>query len=355
MSGTEERSARCCSSRRKRDFFALRARGASRLARLASRESILALINVAIVLGLAFLAPKAFISWTNTKAVLSLMTYDLLIAVGMTTVLILGGLDLSVGSVLALSSVIMALMMRSGLPVLPSLLAALAACVLCGLCNGLLIARWRILPFLVTLGMMSVARGIATVMTTGQYISFPNVADWFIVFGRQELPLWTQGGVRYGVPFGLLITLLISVAYAFLLRRWAPLRQMFFIGQNREAAKLAGLRVVSVTVAGYVICSAFVWLASVLIVAGNRIGYANYGTGAEMRAIAAAVLGGASMAGGAGSIPGTCLGVLMLALIGNGFVLLHGDPNWQQASTGIVLLAAVGLDALRRLGRVGAR
>jgi ribose transport system permease protein len=95
----------------------------------------------------------------------------------------------------------------------------------------------------------------------------------------------------------------------------------------------------------------FVWIAAVLVTSANRIGYANYGIGAELRALAAAVVGGASMAGGAGSMFGTFLGVLMLALIGNGFVLLNGDPSWQQATLGIVLITAVGFDALRTFRR----
>ncbi len=157
------------------------------LGALASRQFFLVLINLAIFLALTVLRPDAFPSWTNLKAVLSLMSYDLLIAIAMTIVLIVRGIDLSVGSVLALSSVTMALLMRGGTPVVPALLAGLTVALLCGLVNGLLVAVVGILPFLVTLGMMSVARGVATVLTTGQYISFPNAAPWFTQFGRYEI------------------------------------------------------------------------------------------------------------------------------------------------------------------------
>ena len=151
---------------------------------LGTREALLVGVNAAIFMFLAVMRPDAFASWTNLKAVLSLMTYDLLLAVAMTVVLIVRGLDLSVGSVLALASVTMALLMRDGTPVLPALALGLAVALACGFINGLLIVKGGILPFLVTLGMMSVARGLATVLTTGQYISFPHAERWFTQFGR---------------------------------------------------------------------------------------------------------------------------------------------------------------------------
>jgi ribose transport system permease protein len=320
------------------------------LAGFGSREVLLVLINAIIFAVLASLRPDAFPAWTNLKAVLSLMTYDLLLAVAMTTVLIVRGLDLSLGSVLALTTVVMAILMRDGTPVIVALLAGLATALFCGLINGALIAKAKILPFLVTLGMMSVARGVATVLTTGQYISFPKAAPWFTQFGRFEFRL-PIGDRLYGISLPLLIVLTVILLFAWLLSRWAPLRQAFYVGESPEAARLSGIDVDRVTMSAYLIAALFVWMAAVLMTSANRIGYANYGIGAELRALAAAVVGGASMAGGAGSILGTFLGVLMLALIGNGFILLNGNPNWQQSTVGIVLIVAVGFDALRTYRR----
>jgi ribose/xylose/arabinose/galactoside ABC-type transport system permease subunit len=313
---------------------------------LTSRQSLLVLINIAIIAGLTVLRPDAFPNWTNLKAVLSLMSYDLLIAIAMTIVLIVRGIDLSVGSVLALSSVTMALLMRGGTPVIPALLAGLTVALVCGLINGLLVAVVGILPFLVTLGMMSIARGVATVLTTGQYISFPNAAPWFTQFGRYEFQAPNALG-HYGLPVTLVIGLALVVITSLLFSYWVPLRTFFFVGESPEAARLSGIKVTRLTLAAYLLSTLFVWFTAVLLTSANKIGYANYGVGAELRALAAAVVGGASLAGGAGNIFGTFLGVLMLALIGNGFVMLNGNPNWQQASVGIVLIAAVGIDALR--------
>lgn len=311
-----------------------------------SRQLLLVAINVAIFIFLAAARPEAFANWTNLKAVLSLMTYDLLLAVAMTVVLIVRGLDLSVGAVLALTSVVMALVMRNGVPVVPAVLAGLGVATACGFVNGFLTAKVGILPFLVTLGMMSVARGAATVLTTGQYISFPHAARWFTDFGRFEFRI-SVGERAYGLPLPLIIALALICIFAVLLTRWAPLRSAFYVGESPDAAHLSGLKVDRITISAYLIGAVFVWIAAVFMTSANRIGYANYGTGAELRALAAAIVGGASMAGGAGSIFGTFLGVLMLALIGNGFILLNGSPNWQQATVGIVLIAAVGFDALR--------
>lgn len=313
---------------------------------LGTRNALLVAINAAIFGILATMRPDAFASWTNLKAVLSLMTYDLLLAVAMTVVLIVRGIDLSVGSVLALASVAMALLMRDGFGILPSLMAGLFVALLCGLVNGWLIARFNILPFLVTLGMMSVARGLAVVLTTGQYISFPRAERWFTQFGRYEFR-FQAGDTFYGVPLPLLIVLVLVTAFAFLLSNWAVLAKLFYVGSSPEAAKLSGIRVARYTIAAYLLAAVFVWIAATLMTSSTRIGYANYGIGAELRALAAAIVGGASISGGGGNIFGTFLGVLMLALIGNGFILLNGDPNWQQATVGIVLIAAVGMDAIR--------
>lgn len=316
------------------------------VASFTSREFLLVLINLAIFAFLASMRPDVFPTWTNFKAILSLMSSDLLIAVAMTIVLIVRGLDLSVGSVLALSSVIMAMLMRDSYPIPVALFAGLLTALLCGFINGFLIARWGILPFLVTLGMMSVARGVATVLTTGQYISFPRADRWFTQFGRFEFRLPVGDGF-YGIPLSLLITLAAITIFALLLGYWTPLRKIFYVGESPEAARLSGINVNRLTIVVYLLSGFFVWIAAVLMTSANKIGYANYGIGAELRALAAAVVGGASMAGGVGSIFGTFLGVLMLAQIGNGFVLLNGNPNWQQATIGIVLIAAVGFDAMR--------
>ncbi|MEG0759736.1 MAG: hypothetical protein RR505_15095, partial [Raoultibacter sp.] len=186
-----------------------------------------------------------------------------------------------------------------------------------------------------------ISRGIATVMTKGQYVSFPQASPAFLEFGRMEIMVGP-----YGISLILVISLVIIFVFSTMLKHYAPLNRAFLIGANPNAARLTGYNVRKMTLFAYVVCALFAYVAAIFMTANNRIGYASYGINYEMNAIAAAVVGGASMAGGKGSFAGTVLGVLMLALITNGFVMLGGNPNWQQATTGAVLLIAVSADAL---------
>ncbi|GHS96833.1 sugar ABC transporter permease [Synergistales bacterium] len=315
---------------------------------LKSRIFLLTFINVFIFCFLSVAAQGKFLSWTNIKAIISLMTYDLLLASGMTFVLILGGIDLSVGAQVALESVIISLMLRSGLPLVIALAAALAAAVLIGFFNGYLVNRFSLAPFLVTLGSQLICRGLATVATQGQYVSFPKASRAFLTFGRYEIMF----GGKYGFSLILLISIVVIVVFSFFLKYWNPLNRAFLIGANPRAARLSGMNVSRMTVMAYIVCALFALLAAIFMTANQRIGYANYGITYEMNAIAVSVVGGANMMGGRGSLLGTFLGVLMLAFITNGFIMLGGNPNWQQAATGFVLLAAIAFDALtNRKGR----
>lgn len=313
---------------------------------LHSRNFILLMINVLMFALFAVMRTETFLTWNNIKAIFSLMTYELLVAVGMTVVLILGGIDLSVGSQIALLSIVIALPLRGGSAVFPALLLGFIVALALGMFNGVMIKKFNIAPFLVTLGMMSIARGIATVVTQGQFISFVNVNPAFTAFGRAEIPLFYFNGQVNSVPVLLLCALALTIVLGVLLKKWHPLHRMFFVGQNATAAKYSGLNTTAISIGGYVLCAFFCYIAAVFMTASNRMGFANYGSGMEMRAIAAAIVGGASMEGGYGSMLGTFLGVTMLSLLNNGFIMLGGSPNWQQASTGLILLLAVAVDAL---------
>lgn len=304
---------------------------------LRSREMSLAIVILVVIAGLSFLKPEAFVSLKNFEAISNGMIYDLLLAAGLTIVLILWGIDLSVGSVMALTGVITALLLRGGVPIPIAVLLGLGASMVCGTINGYLVARFKIAPFIVTLAMMAMARGFATVLTSGYYLS--GLPEGFLVLGRGKIA---------GVSISVLVVGLILLVLEILFRRWKPLHQMYFVGTNPEAARLSGLRTRLVTMTGYMMSSTLAGLAAVFMTSRLAMGFAGFGLQAELRAIAAAVLGGASFAGGSGTILGAALGVTLLALINNGFVLLNGSPDWQQAVSGMILLVAVGVDAYRR-------
>ena len=306
-----------------------------------SRTTTLLLINLAVAALLSVLQPR-FLTPENLTSMFMGMTYDLLMAMGMTLILILGGIDLSVGSVLALSGVVITMLLSNQVmsfpvPVPLAVLAGMLVAMTCGALNGLGVAKLKIAPFIMTLGMFTIARGLATVLTSGWYIS--GLPDAYLTIG--------QGAVS-GIPFPIIVTLAILIVFNYLLKHWKPLNQAFYIGQNPNAAALSGIRVTLVTFFGYVISSSLAGVAAVFMTSRLAMGFFQFGLGSELNAIAGAVIGGASFAGGSGNLLGTFLGVLLLALIRNGFVLLNGSPNWQGVVSGAIVFLAIAVDAFRR-------
>lgn len=312
-----------------------------RLARLISgrRATLLLAILIASII-LAILRPT-FLNKENITSLLMGMTYDLFMAMGLTMVLILGGIDLSVGSVLGLAGVVTTMLMSKhmGVELDPFLavLAGLGVAALCGAVNGFGVAKLKIAPFIVTLAMLAIARGLATVLTSGWYIS--GLPDQYVVIGQ---------GMLWGIPYPVFIALAVIVVFNYLLKQWKPLNQAFFIGSNPQAAALSGIRVARVTFFGYVISSLLAGTAAIFMTSRLAMGFFQFGLGSELNAIAAAVIGGASFAGGEGDLFGAFLAVLLIAVINNGFVLLGGDPNWKTLVQGAIVFLAIALDGYRR-------
>lgn len=312
-----------------------------RLTRLLSaRRSTLLLAILLVSVILAILRPQ-FLNKENLTSVLMGMTYDLFMAMGMTLVLTLGGIDLSVGSVLGLTGVVTTMLISKHMGTEVSaplaVLIGLGVAATCGAVNGLAVARLKIAPFVVTLAMMAIARGIATVLTSGWYIS--GLPDGYVSIGQ---------GTLGGVPYPVYIALSVLFVFTCLLGRWKPLNQAFYIGSNPQAAALSGIRVSLVTFFGYVISSLLSGVAAIFMTSRLAMGFFQFGLGAELNAIAAAVIGGASFAGGEGDLLGTFLAVLLIAVINNGFVLLKGDPNWKALVQGSIVFVAIAIDAYRR-------
>ncbi|MDR1613519.1 MAG: ABC transporter permease [Planctomycetota bacterium] len=302
-----------------------------------SREVTLLIVIAAVALLLSVFRPEAFLDWKNFEAIANGMVYDLLMATGLTLVLMAGGIDLSVGSVLALTGVATTLMMKEGVSVVLAIPLGLLIAALIGAFSGFFVAQARIAPFIVTLAVMSIARGAALVLTSGYYVS--ALPEPYLELSRAK--------VLY-IPLPFLITVVFLIVVELLIRYWRPLHQAFYIGMNYEAARLAGMPVRLVILSVFVISAVAAGMAALFMTSRLGMGFSGFGMQAEMRAIAAAVIGGASMSGGSGSVFGAALGVVLLALINNGFVLLNGSPNWQQAVSGLILLAAVAVDAFRR-------
>jgi ribose/xylose/arabinose/galactoside ABC-type transport system permease subunit len=306
---------------------------------LAAREGGLAGVLVLLVIFLAWRSPY-FLTTGNLVVVGRQAALSLIIAVGMTVVILAAGIDLSVGSTVALVSVVTGEMLvtLNLNPVLGVLLAVLSG-VAVGLVNGVIVAMSSIPPFVVTLGMLAVARGLALGITQGQTLS--GFDPSFLVLGQGSLA---------GVPIPVWIAALVAVVAHVVLTRTRFGRNVFFIGSNEQAAVLSGIRVRRTKVAIFAIAAGLAGLEAVIETSRLSVGQPSAGNGYELVAIGAVVIGGTSLFGGEGSILGTVLGTLLLALIQNGLILLGISAYWQQVFSGIIIVAAVALNIWRQNG-----
>jgi len=300
---------------------------------LAFRESILILVILAFAVAMVFVSP-VFLTWPNIEAILLGLTTDGTVAVGMAMLFVAGGLDLSVGSTLAFTGVVAGLTVTAGLPAPLSIAVALAAAVCVGLVNGLLIAKMKINPFIITLGLMITVRGLLLVMAHGQAVL--NLPESFTVIGQGRLA---------GIQFPILVTLLLVIAGDLLLRHTRFLRQNYYVGGNERAARLSGVNVDRVKIFNYCTIALLAGVSGLMITARFGSASLTVGSGLELRVITATIIGGASLSGGEGTVLGAFLGTLFLGVLANVLNLLGVDVYWQNLVTGLMLILAVVFDA----------
>jgi ribose transport system permease protein len=305
--------------------------------------AFIALIVVIWILAPVFMTPRNLLNISKNFSFIALMS------LGETLVIISGGIDLSVGSVCALSAVVTMMLMHffsetavaqvSGATVALAALLALALAGLIGLVNGLLVARVRLSPFVTTLGMLSVARGMTYVLTQGraQYPTGPDIAT-FTGFAN---------GAVFGLPTQLVYLLALAILMALALRHLVWGRHLYAVGGNAQAAALTGVHVPRVVLSVYVLSGLAAGFSGVLIAGWLGAAPANLATGYELRVIAAAVIGGANLAGGAGGAAGAVLGAALIEVIRNGFVLIGANTYWEEVFVGVIIIIAVLVDQLR--------
>lgn len=303
---------------------------------MAAREITLTALIAVLVVVMSIASPY-FLTIANFRAMAVGLVPTGVIVVGMAFLLVSGGFDLSVGSVLALASTACALMMIAGIPIFIAVIATLLLGALIGLINGLLITGFSINPLVATLGTMSVARGLALVFTEG--FSLSSLPSSFGLAGNTNV---------LGLPPIVWIMIALVAMGDFLLRRSTFFRQIYFIGSNERAARLSGIRVDLVRVVAYVVTAALAALAGVLLASRLMSGTPTAGNGLELQVLAAAVIGGASLRGGEGTVLGAFLGAVFVALINNAMTMLAVSIYWQMIITGAVLVAAVAIDMIGR-------
>ncbi|KYK86000.1 ribose ABC transporter permease, partial [Aggregatibacter actinomycetemcomitans serotype d str. SA508] len=299
---------------------------------------------------------EAFLSTNNIFNILLQVSVICVISVGMTYVILTGGIDLSVGSIVALSAVCLGLFTHRGVAILGenptepmlsivvmvSVLGSIGVGALCGYVNGVIIVYGKVTSFITTLGMMGIARGLALTLSNGKTIyNFPEALRFF---GNGRLNI-TDG---FGIPIPVIIALIVVLISFYILTQTVFGRQVYALGGNREAVRLSGINVNKLEIKTYVINGALAAIGAMILVGRLNAAQPIAGTGYELDAIAATVIGGTSLMGGVGSVISTSIGALIMGVLQNGLTLLNVTSYLQRLIIGLVIILAVFLDQLRR-------
>jgi ribose transport system permease protein len=320
-------------------------RDKSQLWQRASRFQSL-LVLVLMIVAMSLLSDR-FLTQANGLNIMRQISVNVCLSIGMTMVILSGGIDLSVGSVLAFSGAVTAGLIKSAIP-LPWLgvemqfttWGAIIAGLTVGLClgwfNGQMITRLKIPPFVATLGMLSIARGMTMLWTKGFPIT--GLGDGFAILGTRSV---------LGVPTPVWIAGCLVGVFVLLTRKTRVGRYIYAVGGNEQTARLSGLNVNRIKVIVYTLAGALSAIAGLIMTSRLDSAQPNAGTGYELDSIAAVVIGGTSLSGGRGTILGTVIGCLIIGVLNSGLVLLNVSPFWQQVVKGSVILVAVAIDRMR--------
>lgn len=301
------------------------------------REFFIIIIDLALMIGLSFYS-KTFLSYANLHALFLGMSIEVIIAVGMTLLMVSGGFDMSVGSVLAFSGAFSALAIKAGAPIFLAILIGVAVGSIAGLFNGFIIAKLKINAFVTTLASLSLFRGLTLIVTRG--LSVTSLGENFAKIGQTLV---------FNIQTPIIYAFILVIVGDILLRKSRFFRQAYYIGGNEKAARLSGIGVDKIKIICYIIVGALAGFAGVVM--ASRFGAATptTGTGLELRVITAVIIGGASLNGGEGTVLGALFGSLLMALITNALTLIGVDIYWHTFVIGGTLITAVLLDQFAKV------
>lgn len=303
------------------------------------KRELAVLMLVALISGFLALYSPHFLKPANIRVITDAIAADMLVTIGMTLVLISGCIDVSVGSTLGLSALMAADLMNRGTNMWLAIAIALFLAVVVGCINGFFVAYIRVNPLITTLAMQVAVRGISIARTRGFLVG--NLPKQF--------SFWGQGSIGpIGVP--ILIAVIFTALFYILLNYTSFFQQLYFVGGSEKAARMSGVRVEVLKFAVYVLSALLAGIAGIITLARTMVGTSQIGLNAEFRAIPAAVIGGASLAGGEGNLIGPMVGTLLLAVINDALVLMGVSAYYQALAQGVILLAAVSLDAIIHRG-----
>ncbi|MGA2479182.1 MAG: ABC transporter permease [Spirochaetia bacterium] len=301
---------------------------------LSMRESILFIVIVLSFIGMSFASPY-FLSPGNLESMFLGLSVEGIICIGMVILLVSGGLDLSVGSNLAFTGVVVGLSMTNGIPILPSIIIALIAAFLAGFLNGILIAKMNLNPFITTLGMQMFLKGAMLLAANGK--SVLGLPEGFNNIGQGRL---------IGIQYPVFILIILVIVFEIVLRRSRILRTSYYVGGNENAARLSGIKVNRVKIAIYSLTGIMAGIAGIIITARFGSSSVTIGPGVELRVLAACIIGGASLNGGEGTVLGAFLGAFFMQLLSTSLNLLNVNVYVQTLLTGAILILAILLDQL---------
>jgi ribose transport system permease protein len=265
-----------------------------------------------------------------------------LMGIGVTFTIITGGIDLSIGSVVAFSGTVAVMAARAGVPIWASMIIGLLVGVVCGLLNGLMITRLKLPPFIATLGMMMVARGVALTITNANALPAP---EGFGELGNGTV--FGTGAQFPGISYPVLIMIAVALTFGFILSKTRIGRYTYAIGSNEEAARLSGIKVSQVKIVNYVFSGLLAALVGIILASRMITSQPNSASGYELNAIAAAVIGGTSLMGGVGTVGGTVIGSFIIGILTVGLTMAGANYFMQQIVIGLVVIGAVTVDQLR--------
>ena len=310
---------------------------AARIADLRKAREINVLLALLVVGALISLASPYFFTTNNLMGVARAFSLTAIMSIGMVMVIITGGIDLSVGSVMGLSALVTALCFAAGLPTAAAIIAGLSVGLVFGAVNGVLVTMVGLPPFIATLGTLSIGRGLMYIVTHGVPVT-PETPEVFSFLG--------QGYVGF-VPVPVVIMIVLTIVFSVIMKKTRFGRHVYATGGNEAAARLSGVKTNRIKLAVYTLSGLISSLAGIISFSRYLSAEPASGFGAELDVIAAAAIGGASLAGGVGSVAGAVIGAALTGVIANGVVLMNINTYAQQAITGAVILIAVSIDVIR--------
>ncbi|HHU48643.1 MAG: ABC transporter permease [Caldicoprobacterales bacterium] len=285
-----------------------------------------------------YIVSEPFRSWDNVLSIARNFSAYAITGIGVSMVIIAGGIDLSLGSVYGFAGVIATMAMADlGWPAFPSIILGMIAGALFGLFNGLLVVKAKLPPFIATLGTLSIARSLCYILTEGYPVT--DVKERFLFLGQ---------GYMASIPTPIWMMVIVAIIFAVFLNQTVTGRRIYALGGNEEATRISGINVNKVKVLVYTLCSLLAGFSGIMTASRLGIGQPTSGQGFELDAIAAVIIGGASLDGGAGTVTGTILGAAIMGVLRNALVLLSIKSHWQSLIIGFVIIIAVAADQLKK-------